>query len=214
MKVKILYLQRSRPVHLKLTNKKNSDFDNGDMIPVDDIEKSFNEENNEDQQAYSPGDFQPLEISGINLPNISFDTPAEMNTEEMYSPENFNPINMTIESIPTEVASPTTSNCSIEITSPAENPRIIHGNPKRFKPAEKEKVNTLIKKTDGFDTADTDWQYNSFLKRYEFKPGDDIYSPEIESVSTDESSSERSESEESFTSNTSNEKDLRWPNWK
>lgn len=109
----------------------------------------------------SLGDFQPLEASSKNLPNISFDTSAEMNTDEMYSPGNFNPIHKTMGSIPAEAVSPTTSNSSIEIASSGESPRIIHGDPNRFKSAEKEKVKSFFHtrkrntKPDGFDAADT-----------------------------------------------------------
>lgn len=65
-----------------------------------------------------------------------------------------------------ETHSPTNS---IEIDSPEGKEEKVYSFFKRKE----------IERPDGYDPDNTDWQYNSLHRRYEFRPGIDIYAMQI-----------------------------------
>lgn len=142
------------------------------MIPVEEVENMFD-----------------INQTAVKTPNISFDSPHDALTNELYTPTEFAPLQEEFSNPPSNAPSPSS------LGSPP--PRIITGKASRFISAKNEstsedslemespekrekKVCTFfnekkITRPDEYEPGNTDWQYNKFLRTYEFRPGMDYY---------------------------------------
>lgn len=156
-------------------NENNIVYSSDDeMISVEEIEKLFSA-----NQARA------------KTPDISFDATQNISLNDIYTPTEFIPLNEDFEDPPTTAPTPSS------LGSPP--PKVLIGKASRFIPGrstssdegslnlespEREKVGFFTKKRKIFipldyEHGDTDWQYNSYLREYQFKPGMDIYTTKI-----------------------------------
>lgn len=124
-------------------------------------------------------------INRATTPDFSFEESPETLTNDRYTPTAFTPLNEEYDDPPTDAPSPSS------LGSPP--PKIMMGNDSRFKSGKEtshtndsldistpeKKVGFFnrkkIKKPKDYEQDNTDWQYNSFLRLFEYKPGMDFY---------------------------------------
>lgn len=156
------------------TTKMKFTFSNeNEMVSVEEIEGLFNVDQTE-----------------TATPDISFDPTPNTSMSELYTPTEFLPLNESFDEPPINAPSPSS------LGSPP--PRIITGRSDRFIPGSpmtssvssldlespEEKVSFFTRKKNitrpiDYEPGNTDWQYNSHLRAYEYRPGMDFYATRI-----------------------------------